>query len=94
MIEMAATVKNGAGIHCRPSTHIVERIRDYPGSLCVRHGADECDLRTVMGLMSMGLEWGEQVTIRVSGDDERDTCLLLVSLFETRFDFPPRCSDA
>jgi phosphotransferase system HPr-like phosphotransfer protein len=36
MIELEAKVQNGAGIHCRPSTLIVERVREYEGELCVR----------------------------------------------------------
>ncbi len=87
---MAATVRNGAGIHCRPSTLIVGRMRDYGGSLCVTHGADESNLRSVMGLMALELAQGERVSIRVTGDDETDMCCALVALFETRFDFSPR----
>ena len=90
MIELEAKVQNRAGIHCRPSTLIVERVREYEGKLCVRHQDDESDLRSVMGLMALGLEQGEAVAVRVSGPDEESTCRQLVALFETRFDFPPR----
>jgi phosphotransferase system HPr (HPr) family protein len=90
MIELEATVRNRAGIHCRPSTLIVERMRDYDGQLCVRRDGAESDLRSVLGLMSLGLERGEAVAVQVSGRDEERTCRQLVELFETRFDFPRR----
>lgn len=90
MIERSATVRNAAGIHCRPATAIVESVKGYEGSLQVCHGGEESDLRSVMGLMSMGLERGERVSIRVSGGAEEEVCRKLVALFETRFDFPPR----
>ena len=64
MIERSARVRNAAGIHCRPATTIVESVKDYEGSLRVRHAGDESDLRSVMDLMSMGLEQGEQIVAR------------------------------
>jgi len=94
VIEQSATVRNAAGIHCRPATTIVESVKDYEGSLCVQHAGSETDLRSVMGLMSMGLERSEHVSIRVTGEGETEVCRMLVSLFETRFDFPPRGTSA
>ena len=94
MIERSATVRNAAGIHCRPSTLIVERMRGYDGELRVGRDGQESDLRSVIGLMALGLSEGERVDIRVAGRDEERTCEALVALFETRFDFPPRQDSA
>jgi phosphotransferase system HPr (HPr) family protein len=90
VIERKATVRNGAGIHCRPSTLIVERMREYDGKVCVRHDGEQSDLRSVVSLMALGLEQGEAVAVQVSGRDEEEICGQLVELFETRFDFAPR----
>jgi phosphotransferase system HPr (HPr) family protein len=90
MIEAQATIKNEMGIHCRPSAVILKKAADYPGDLRVIAPSGECALNSVMGLMALGLEQGTVVTIRVDGPDEEDTCRMLVELFETHFDFPPR----
>ena len=92
--ELALPDESVAGIHCRPSTLIVERMRGYEGDLCVRRDGQESDLRSVLGLMALGLTEGERVEIRVAGRDEERTCEALVALFERRFDFPPRQSTA
>lgn len=41
----------------------------------------------MLELVSLGLETGSQVRIRVSGVDEDTVCAKLVDLFETEFGF-------
>ena len=91
MIEINATIKNSAGIHCRPSAMIIKAAAPYTGTIQVespRHGS--CTLRSVLDLISMGLERGAQIVVRVEGPDEEAFCRKLADLFETEFDFPPK----
>lgn len=90
MTEREALVRNDAGIHCRPSTAIVEAMRDYAGELSVEAGGESTDLRSVMGLMALQLASGSRVRVRVDGPDEETVAAKLVELLETRFDFPKR----
>ncbi len=90
MIELQATIRNAQGIHCRPSAVIMKEVREYPGDIRIIKEHMECDLRSVMELLSMGLERGDTVTIRVDGPDEKRICRNLAVLFEREFDFPPR----
>ena len=90
MTECSATVRNAHGIHCRPSTAIATAVAGYPGRMSVRCADQECDPRSIMELMGLGLEQGEEVRIRIEGPEEEDRCRQLVELFETHFDFPPR----
>ncbi len=90
MIEMQATIRNAQGIHCRPSAVIMKETQKYDGEVRVLSDKADCDLRSVMGLLALGLERGEVITIRVDGNGEEEMCKRLVALFETEFDFPPR----
>lgn len=47
-----------------------------------------CDPRSIMALLSMGLQQGEAITITVEGEGDDALCTQLVELFETEFDFP------
>ncbi|MCS6772300.1 MAG: HPr family phosphocarrier protein [Kiritimatiellae bacterium] len=87
---MQAIVRNAAGIHCRPSACIVKAVIGYPGEIRVLSPNGECDPRSIIALISLGLEEGTPVTIRVEGPDEEEQCRRLVELFETHFDFPER----
>jgi phosphocarrier protein HPr len=88
--EGRALVKNSAGIHVRPSGVIREKFLDYPGTITLKAHGMETEVRNVMGLIGLGLQMGDTVTVCVEGPDDKKTCAEAVSLFETKFDFPPR----
>ena len=89
MIERTAIIRNGQGIHCRPSAKIVTEACRYSGAIRVVCEAGEADLRSLLSLVSLGLQEGATVRIQVSGIDEEEVCNQFVALFETHFDFPP-----
>ncbi|OVE80780.1 hypothetical protein BVY04_04915 [bacterium M21] len=90
MVQKKATILNAHGIHCRPSTLIVNDVKKYDGDVRVVAESGESNLRSVLGLVSLGLETGFNVTLEVDGPDEETYCDHLVELFETHFDFPPQ----
>jgi len=84
-----AKVYNEAGIHCRPSTHIIKTVQDYPGRMRLIHpGEGECELRSMLDLMMLGLVCGTEVEIEVEGPDEEAQLRKLIELVETQYDFP------
>jgi len=84
-----ATIANSAGIHCRPSALIVKEFEDYSGTVRISNGRGECDVSSVMQLLSLEMQPGDRVTVEVDGEDEARKADRLVELLETRFDFPP-----
>jgi phosphocarrier protein HPr len=93
MVELPAIIRNSAGIHCRPSALLIKEVMNYPGIVHVRANSRESDMRSMMGLLALGLNQGTNVIIRVSGPDEEMFCRKLVALFQTHFDFPPRAQN-
>lgn len=90
MIEHQATIKNQQGIHCRPSAVIMKTLEGYDGTIRLHCEKGDCDQLTILGLMSLGLEFDDTITIQVEGRDEEHVCKELTELFETEFDFPPQ----
>ncbi len=90
MVERTATIRNAMGIHCRPSSVILKTVKDYQGKIKVFTDQGTSELTSVMDLLSLCLECGKMITIRVEGPREEAMCADLVKLFETHFDFPPR----
>jgi phosphocarrier protein len=89
MVTKNAIIKNSAGIHCRPSAIIIKFAADYKGDIEVEAKGESTALRSVLELISMGLEQGEEITICVEGENEDEFAQQLADLFETEFDFPP-----
>ena len=88
MVSRNASVKNGYGIHCRPSGLIAKAAQDYVGEIRVRSAdGHEADARSVLALMGLGIQCGDRVTVSVTGPDEKAVCAEFVSRFEQVYDF-------
>lgn len=90
MHERSTVIQNEAGIHVRPSGVIINRIKEYPGTVSLVAKGMEMELGTVMALLALGLTQGDEVVVRVDGPQEEKTLEELCDLFATNFDFPPR----
>lgn len=92
MIIRKATVQNGLGIHCRPSSVIMKESADLSCEVLVTsdNGSGQSGLKSVLELIGMGLEQGCTVTIAADGPNEAEEAEKVVELFERHYDFPPQ----
>lgn len=88
MQEKTVTIRNKAGIHCRPSSTIMITAEQYPGhEFLVESERGTSTLQSILDLLALGLQQNDNVTIKVTGPDETEACEKLAQLFETEFDF-------
>ena len=90
MFETKATIRNEAGIHCRPSAILIKAGMAYAGKILISAKSGTCTLTSALECIMLGLEKGAKVTIQVTGPDEEEFGKKLAELFETHFDFPPQ----
>ena len=89
MQERLVTIKNSAGIHCRPSSVIISGKEKFPGvSFKVTAENGTTDLNGILELLALGLQCGDEITLQVSGGDEAGALETIGALFEKEFDFP------
>ncbi len=91
MKERVVTVKNSAGIHCRPASVILNTImQDFPGcKFTVKTDeGQEVELDSILNLISLGLACGRSCTLHVAGENEDEALKKIGDLFEYNFDFP------
>lgn len=92
MQERLVTIRNKAGIHCRPSSVILNTIsKEFPDHRfeVIADGAST-ELNSILALISLGLSCGTQVVVRVEGADEENALKRIGDLFEYEFDFPEK----
>ncbi len=87
MVTKKATIKNGYGIHCRPSTVIAKEAMEYKGIIEVKLNHRKAKLGSILELLALGIRCGNLVEISVTGPDEEATANQFVELFERDFDF-------
>ena len=92
MKEREFTIKNRAGIHCRPSGEILNALnKHYPDHEVeiVFNGETTEITGSMLALISLGLACGAKGILRISGPDEENAIREIGDLFEYEFDFPP-----
>ena len=93
MQERIVTIRNNAGIHCRPSGVILTAIKnefpDHTFQLLTADG-ETTQLDSILALISLALSKGCSARLQVEGIDEEKAIKRIGDLFEYEFDFPPR----
>ena len=93
MKERVFVVRNKAGIHCRPSSVILNTInKEFPYHTFRVETSDgqETELNSILTLISLGMTVGTKAVLRAEGPDEDAAIKRIGDLFEYEFDFPPR----
>ena len=93
MKQRIINVKNAAGIHCRPSSVILNTInQEFPFHRfeLTTDSGNTIELNSILALISLGLTCGSSAELRVEGPDEDKAIVRIGDLFEHEFDFPPR----
>ena len=92
MQERLVTIRNKAGIHCRPSSVILNTItKEFPDHRFeVISDGVPTELNSILALISLGLSCGTQVVLQVEGADEEKAVQRIGDLFEYEFDFPEK----
>ena len=91
--ERLIAIKNKAGIHCRPSSEILNAIKQhFPfHRVEVTAGGETVEIGdSILALISLGLTCGTSAVLHIEGPDEDAAIVQIGDLFEKEFDFPPR----
>ena len=93
MQKRTVVIRNRAGIHCRPSSVILNTVNaefaDHAFVLTAANG-ESCELNSIMGLLALCLACGDTAALTVEGPNEEVAADKIAELLETEFDFPPQ----
>ena len=68
------------GIHARPATLLVQAASKIGSDINLEYNGKSVNLKSIMGVMSLGVGQGADVTISAEGDDEKEA---LAAIAET-----------
>jgi len=60
------------GIHARPATLLVQAASKFGSDVNLEYNGKSVNLKSIMGVMSLGVGQNADVTITAEGDDEKD----------------------
>lgn len=72
MIQKEMTIKLSGGMEARPIAVLVQVASQYDSTVYLQIDNKKVNAKSIMGMMSLGLDAGEQVTVIVDGTDEKE----------------------
>lgn len=61
------------GIHARPATLLVQAASKFNSNINLEYNGKSVNLKSIMGVMSLGVGQGADVTITADGDDAKES---------------------
>lgn len=70
MIKKTFSITAETGIHARPASQLVHCANPYQSDITLQYNERTVNLKSIMGVMSLGITAGAEVVISVNGADE------------------------
>ena len=78
MLTKTVTVENSVGLHARPATFFIQKANSYKSSVWIENR--RANAKSLLGVLSLGITKGKEITIIADGADEKEAVDGLVDL--------------
>jgi len=78
-------VKNKTGLHARPAALFVQAANKHKSEIFIEKQGKKVNAKSIMGVMSLAVSQGTEITISAHGEDEEEAVKNLVELIESKF---------
>lgn len=72
MQERTFTITADTGVHARPATLLVNKAGQFESEVEVSYNDKSVNLKSIMGVMSLGIPKGAEIKVTANGGDEED----------------------
>lgn len=72
MIKRVVTINLSTGLEARPVAQLVQVASQFESDIYVEAGKKKVNAKSIMGMMTLGLDTGEVITLSAQGDDEEE----------------------
>ncbi len=80
MLSKEVVVQNQVGLRARPATFFIQKSNEFKSSIWVEKNGRRMNAKSLLGVLSLGITKGTQITIIVDGSDEQEALDALVHL--------------
>lgn len=85
MVSRNVTIKNSVGLHARPATFFIQKANSFKSSIWVEKEDCRVNAKSLLGVLSLGIVEGTEITLIADGSDEAGAVEALVALVESGF---------
>lgn len=80
MVEQNVVVRLETGLHARPAARFVQEANQYQSDIYIVKGNKKVNAKSIMGVMSLAVSQGTEITIIADGSDEEKAVEALVKI--------------
>ena len=80
MLTNTVTVENSVWLHARPATFFIQKANSYKSAEWIEISDRRANAKSLLGVLSLGITKGKEITIIADGADEMDAVDGLVDL--------------
>lgn len=79
MAEQTMKITAADGVHARPATALVQVAGKYQSDVNIEYKGKSVNMKSIMGVMSLGIPNGAEVTFKAEGSDEAEAVEAIVA---------------
>ncbi|MCB0165071.1 MAG: phosphoenolpyruvate--protein phosphotransferase, partial [Anaerolineae bacterium] len=83
MKQLDLIVPNPTGLHARPAKVFVKTAKQFKADIRVQHGSKKANAKSVISVLTLGVEKGGEISITADGPDEEEALAVLKDAVET-----------
>jgi len=80
--EKKVIITNKTGLHARPAAQFVQKAGKFDSKIEIVFEEKEVNAKSIMGVMSLGVGKGNEITVRADGEDADKAVEELVDFIE------------
>ena len=84
MIKKPVTIKKNMAMEDRPVAHLVQEASQYASQVYIEMEDKKINAKSIMGMMSLSLQEGEDITVVAEEKDEKDAVAGVEGFLTTR----------
>ena len=85
MTSRDISIKNSVGLHARPATFFIQKANSFKSSIWVECGDRRANAKSLLGVLSLAIVKGTDITLIADGSDEIEALEALTELVDSGF---------
>ncbi len=82
MKEFRYVITDKEGIHARPAGIVVAEAKKFVSTFTIENKGKSADLKRIFGVMSLCVKCGEEIVVKVNGEDEEAAAAAVEKVFK------------
>ncbi|MGH2478487.1 MAG: HPr family phosphocarrier protein [Ktedonobacteraceae bacterium] len=81
-VERAVTLGSKSGLHARPAAIFVQHAKTFQSQITLMKNERTANGKSILSVLALGAEQGNQIVLKISGDDAETAANKLLPLLE------------